>query len=180
VGKLYESDLKGSYQKHNIKTVVATISELKKKGYKITEGNIIDGLSNVIKNTGLQGRWQVLQMQPKVVADTAHNKEGLTYTMNQIKTEPYDKLHLVLGFVNDKNLDTIIDLFPMEAHYYLCKPNVQRGLDTDVLKNYFISKNYKVEAYNSVAEAFEMAKKKASSNDFIYVGGSTFVVAEII
>lgn len=180
VGKLYESDLKGSYQKHNIKTVVATISELKKKGYKIAEGNIIDGLSNVIKNTGLQGRWQVLQVQPKVVADTAHNKEGLTYTMNQIKTEPYDKLHLVLGFVNDKNLDTIIDLFPMEAHYYLCKPNVQRGLDTDVLKNYFISKNYKVEAYNSVAEAFEMAKKKASSNDFIYVGGSTFVVAEII
>lgn len=180
VGKLYESDLKGSYQKHNIKTVVATISELKKKGYKIAEGNIIDGLSNVIKNTGLQGRWQVLQMQPKVVADTAHNKEGLTCTMNQIKTEPYDKLHLVLGFVNDKNLDTIIDLFPMEAHYYLCKPNVQRGLDTDVLKNYFISKNYKVEAYNSVAEAFEMAKKKASSNDFIYVGGSTFVVAEII
>jgi len=180
VGKLYESDLKGSYQKHNIKTVVATISELKKKGYKITEGNIIDGLSNVIKNTGLQGRWQVLQMKPKVVADTAHNKEGLTYTMNQIKTEPYDKLHLVLGFVNDKNLDTIIDLFPMEAHYYLCKPNVQRGLDTDVLKNYFVSKNYKVEAYNSVAEAFEMAKKKAFSNDFIYVGGSTFVVAEII
>lgn len=180
VGKLYESDLKGSYQKHNIKTVVATISELKKKGYKIAEGNIIDGLSNVIKNTGLQGRWQVLQMQPKVVADTAHNKEGLTYTMNQIKTEPYDKLHLVLGFVNDKNLDTIIDLFPMEAHYYLCKPNVQRGLDTDVLKKYFVSKNYKVEAYNSVAEAFEIAKKKASSNDFIYVGGSTFVVAEII
>lgn len=180
VGKLYESDLKGSYQKHNIKTVVATISELKKKGYKIAEGNIIDGLSNVIKNTGLQGRWQVLQIQPKVVADTAHNKEGLTYTMNQIKTEPYDKLHLVLGFVNDKNLDTIIDLFPMEAHYYLCKPNVQRGLDTDVLKKYFVSKNYKVEAYNSVAEAFEMAKKKASSNDFIYVGGSTFVVAEII
>jgi len=178
--RLYESDLKGSYQKHNIKTVVATISELKKKGYKIAEGNIIDGLSNVIKNTGLQGRWQVLQMQPKVVADTAHNKEGLTYTMNQIKTEPYDKLHLVLGFVNDKNLDTIIDLFPMEAHYYLCKPNVQRGLDTDVLKKYFVSKNYKVEAYNSVTEAFEMAKKMASSNDFIYVGGSTFVVAEII
>jgi dihydrofolate synthase / folylpolyglutamate synthase len=178
--KLYESDLTGSYQKHNIKTVVATISELKKKGYKIAEGNIIDGLSNVIKNTGLQGRWQVLQMLPKVVADTAHNKEGLTYTMNQIKTESYDKLHLVLGFVNDKNLDTIIDLFPMEAHYYLCKPNVQRGLDTDVLKKYFVSKNYKVEAYNSVAEAFEMAKKMASSNDFIYVGGSTFVVAEII
>jgi dihydrofolate synthase/folylpolyglutamate synthase len=178
--KLYESDLKGAYQKHNIKTVITSISELKKKGFKITENNIVDGFSSVIKNTGLQGRWQVLQMQPKVVADTAHNKEGLTYTMNQIKSEPHNQLHLVLGFVNDKNLDTIIDLFPMEAHYYLCKPNVQRGLEVSTLKEYFVSKNYNVEAYNSVAEAFEMAKNKASTNDFIYVGGSTFVVAEII
>ncbi|MEZ4780072.1 MAG: folylpolyglutamate synthase/dihydrofolate synthase family protein [Flavobacteriaceae bacterium] len=178
--KLYESDLKGAYQKHNIKTVLATVSELRKKGYKISEQNIISGLKNVIKNTGLQGRWQVLQMQPKVVADTAHNKEGLIYTMNQIKTEPYDKLHLVLGFVNDKNLDTIIDLFPKKATYYLCKPNVQRGLEVNVLKDYFVSKDYKVEAYNSVVEAFEKAKQEAEKNDIIYVGGSTFVVAEII
>jgi len=178
--KRYESDLKGAYQKHNIKTVITTISELKKKGFNISENNIVDGFNSVIKNTGLQGRWQVLQLQPKVVADTAHNKEGLTYTMRQIQTEPYDQLHLVLGFVNDKNLDTIIDLFPKEAHYYLCKPNVQRGLEVDVLKDYFVSKNYNVEAYNSVAEAFEMAKNKASTNDLIYVGGSTFVVAEII
>lgn len=178
--KLYESDLKGAYQKHNIKTVITTISELKKKGFNISKNNIVDGFNCVIKNTGLQGRWQVLQMQPKVVADTAHNKEGLTYTMNQIKSEPHNQLHLVLGFVNDKNLDTIIDLFPKEAHYYLCKPNVQRGLEVDVLKNYFANKNYNVEAYNSVAEAFEMAKNKASENDLIYVGGSTFVVAEII
>ncbi len=178
--KRYESDLKGAYQKHNVKTVITTISELKKKGFKITENNIVDGFNSVIKNTGLQGRWQVLQLQPKVVADTAHNKEGLTYTMRQIQTEPYDQLHLVLGFVNDKNLDTIIDLFPKEARYYLCKPNVQRGLEVDVLKDYFVSKNYNVEAYNSVSEAFEMAKNKASTNDLIYVGGSTFVVAEII
>ena len=178
--KLYKSDLKGAYQKHNIKTVITTISELKKKGFNISKNNIVDGFGCVIKNTGLQGRWQVLQMQPKVVADTAHNKEGLTYTMRQIKTEPHDQLHLVLGFVNDKNLDTIIDLFPKKAHYYLCKPNVQRGLEVDVLKNYFANKNYNVDAYNSVAEAFEMAKNIASANDLIYVGGSTFVVAEII
>lgn len=178
--KLYESDLKGAYQKHNIKTVLATISELRKKGYKIPEQNIISGLKHVIKNTGLQGRWQMLQMHPKVIADTAHNKDGLTYTMNQLKTELHDKLHLVLGFVNDKNLDTIIDLFPKKASYYLCKPNVQRGLDVNVLKDYFVSKNYKVDAYNSVVEAFEMAKQKATTNDLIYVGGSTFVVAEII
>jgi dihydrofolate synthase/folylpolyglutamate synthase len=178
--ELYASDLKGAYQKHNIKTVIASISELKKKGFKISQSNLANGLKHVIKNTGLQGRWQVLQLQPKVIADTAHNKEGLMYTMNQIKTEPYARLHLVLGFVNDKNLDTIVDFFPKEAHYYLCQPKVQRGLEVSILKKYFISKGYKVEAYNSVAEAFEMAKIQASSNDLIYVGGSTFVVAEII
>jgi dihydrofolate synthase/folylpolyglutamate synthase len=180
VNKLYESDLKGAYQKHNIKTVVSTIAELKRKGYKISENNIVNGLKKVTENTGLLGRWQVLQLQPKVIADTAHNEEGLTYTMNQLKSEPHDKLHLVLGFVNDKNLDTIIDLFPKKAHYYLCKPNVQRGLEVNILKDFFVNKNYKVDVYNSVVEAFETAKQNASTNDLIYVGGSTFVVAEII
>ena len=180
VNKLYESDLKGAYQKYNIKTVVSTIAELKRKGYKISENNIVNGLKKVTENTGLLGRWQVLQLQPKVIADTAHNKEGLTYTMNQLKSEPHDKLHLVLGFVNDKNLDTIIDLFPNKAHYYLCKPNVQRGLEVNILKDFFVNKNYKVDVYNSVVEAFETAKQNASTNDLIYVGGSTFVVAEII
>jgi dihydrofolate synthase / folylpolyglutamate synthase len=178
--KTYESDLKGAYQKHNIKTVLKTISELKKKGFTISEANIVSGLINVIKNTGLQGRWQVLQLMPKIIADTAHNREGLTYTMAQIKSEAFKNLHIVLGVVNDKNLDTIIGLLPKEAHYYYCKPNVQRGLEANILKDYFTSKNYNGQAYNSVAEAFGAAKKSASVNDLIYVGGSTFVVAEII
>lgn len=178
--KTYESDLKGAYQKHNIKTVLKTISELKKKGFTISEANIVSGLINVIKNTGLQGRWQVLQLMPKIIADTAHNREGLTYTMAQIKSEAFKNLHIVLGVVNDKNLDTIIGLLPKDAHYYYCKPNVQRGLEANILKDYFTSKNYNGQAYNSVAEAFDAAKKSASVNDLIYVGGSTFVVAEII
>ena len=178
--KTYESDLKGAYQKHNIKTVLKTISELKKKGFTISEANIVSGLINVIKNTGLQGRWQVLQLMPKIIADTAHNREGLTYTMAQIKSEAFKNLHIVLGVVNDKNLDTIIGLLPKDAHYYYCKPNVQRGLEANILKDYFTSKNYNGQAYNSVAEAFGAAKKSASVNDLIYVGGSTFVVAEII
>lgn len=178
--KTYESDLKGVYQKHNIKTVLKTISELKKKGFTISEANIVSGLINVIKNTGLQGRWQVLQLMPKIIADTAHNREGLTYTMAQIKSEAFKNLHIVLGVVNDKNLDTIIGLLPKDAHYYYCKPNVQRGLEANILKDYFTSKNYNGQAYNSVAEAFGAAKKSASVNDLIYVGGSTFVVAEII
>ena len=178
--KSYESDLKGAYQKHNIKTVLKSISELKKKGYKISENHIINGLKNTVENTDLQGRWQVMQLNPKVIADTAHNKEGLTYTMNQINEESFNELHIVLGVVNDKDLNSIIGIFPKEAQYYFCKPNVQRGLDAKVLKDFFIDKNYKGEAYNSVVEAFETAKNKALSNDLIYVGGSTFVVAEII
>ena len=176
----YESDLKGAYQKHNIKTVLRTVLELKKKGYKITESNIARGLNKVIENTGLQGRWQILSEHPKVIADTAHNKEGLAYTMTQLKSEPFNKLHVVIGVVNDKNLESIINLFPKEAQYYFCKPNVQRGLDAIVLKDFFIKRNYQGEVYNSVVNAFDAAKKQAKNEDLIYVGGSTFVVAEII
>ncbi|PTM11222.1 MAG: tetrahydrofolate synthase [Bacteroidetes bacterium] len=178
--RLYESDLKGTYQQHNIKTVVKTILELNKKGFKISETHINSGLNKVIENTGLQGRWQVLQQQPKIIADTAHNKEGLLYTMNQIKSESFNKLHLVIGVVNDKNLDSIINLFPKEAQYYFCKPDIPRGLDVSILKQYFLEKGFKGEAYQSVAEAFDFAKKQANKDDLIYVGGSTFVVAEII
>jgi dihydrofolate synthase/folylpolyglutamate synthase len=178
--KPYESDLKGAYQKHNIKTAVSTITELKKKGYIISEANIVNGLNNVIKSTGLQGRWQQLQEHPKVIADTAHNKEGLYYVMAQIETEHFVNLHMVIGMVNDKNMDSIINLFPKGAHYYFCKPNVPRGLDAAFLKAHFNAKNYKGEIYDSVEEAFETAKQNATKDDFIYVGGSTFVVAEII
>lgn len=178
--KNYESDLKGTYQKHNIKTVLKTVIELKKKGYNIAEAKIKSGLLKVIENTGLQGRWQVLSERPKIIADTAHNKEGLSYTMTQLKSEPFNKLHIVIGVVNDKNLESIIDLFPKDAQYYFCKPNVQRGLDANVLKDFFSKNNYQGEIYNSVDEAFDAAKRKAKNDDLIYVGGSTFVVAEII
>jgi len=176
----HESDLKGRYQQYNIKTAIHAIQEIKKKGFIVSESNVVKGLKNVVKNTGLLGRWQVIQLHPKVIADTAHNKEGLTYTMSQLQDEDYEKLHVVLGVVNDKNLDIIIDLFPKAAKYYFCKPNVQRGLDENILKDYFIAKNYKGDAFNSVTEAFKTAKRNASKKDLIYVGGSTFVVAEII
>jgi len=176
----YESDLKGLYQIHNIKTVLCTINHLKKKGYLIYEKNIVDGLNKVVSNTGLFGRWQIIQKQPKIIADTAHNSDGIRYTMKQIKNEAYNKLHILLGVVDDKNLNTIIDLFPMEADYYFCKPNVQRGLDATILRDFFSLKNRKGNVYNSVKEAIQSAKKNASKNDLIYIGGSTFVVAEII
>lgn len=176
----YESDLKGNYQKKNINTAVQAINNLNKKGFKISSDNIKNGLLNVIKNTGLLGRWQILQVEPKVICDIAHNKEGLTYTLNQLKDENYQNLHFVLGFVTDKDLSTIIDLFPKNASYYFCKPNIIRGLDAKILEDEFIKKGYSGRSYKSVNEALNMAKLKAKSTDFIYVGGSTFVVAEIV
>jgi dihydrofolate synthase/folylpolyglutamate synthase len=137
-------------------------------------------LKNVIKNTGLLGRWQVLQERPKVICDVAHNKEGLSFTMKQIQQESFSHLHMVVGFVKDKNLDSLISLFPKNATYYFCKPEIQRGLDANSLRESFVQKGLKGKAYKSVARAFEKAKKAAYENDVIYVGGSTFVVAEVI
>lgn len=174
----YTSDLKGTYQEINIQTAVATINSL--KSFNISKKHIKDGLKHVVSNTGLLGRWQVLSEKPFVVCDTAHNKEGLTFTLNQIQNETYSKLHFVLGFVNDKNLDAIIKLFPKKATYYLCKPNIARGLDEKVLLDKFCELGYNANAYKTVKEAFTNAKNDAENGDAIYVGGSTFVVAEIL
>ena len=176
----YDSDLKGNYQKHNIKTAVQTILEIRKKGFKVSENNIKKGLLDVMHNTDLKGRWQVLQFNPKVICDTAHNREGLTFVMNQLKHEVFKKLHIVLGMVNDKDLNSIMDLFPKKADYYFCKPNIERCLDVEVLKAYFREKGHAGKSYNTVKEAYDSALKNATINDLIYVGGSTFVVAEII
>ena len=175
-----ESDLKGSYQEHNIKAVMQSIAVLKDLNYKISNVNLKRGLLNVAENTGLKGRWQILGIEPKIICDTAHNKEGLTYVMRQLKSENFKKLHIVFGVVNDKDLCSIIPLLPNEANYYFCKPNVQRGLDAIKLKKEFIKYKRFGEAYSSVQDALNSAKVKAEKDDLIYVGGSTFVVAEII
>jgi dihydrofolate synthase/folylpolyglutamate synthase len=176
----YTSDLKGSYQKHNIKAAVQTLKILSKKLDHISEATIGTGLKNVVKNTGLQGRWQLLQEGPKVICDTAHNKEGLSYIVEQIKNETYKKLHIVFGVVNDKDISSILPLLPKDAIYYFCKPNVPRGLDAEILKIHFINNGFHGNAFTSVIAALDDAKTKATPNDLIYVGGSTFVVAEIV
>ncbi|MHA7843396.1 MAG: bifunctional folylpolyglutamate synthase/dihydrofolate synthase [Winogradskyella sp.] len=180
VEEVFESDLKGSYQKHNIKTVIQSVSVLRQLGYNISIPNLKKGLLNVVANTGLLGRWQVLQKHPLIVCDTAHNKEGLSYTMTQLQAESYGSLHIVFGVVSDKDLNTIIPILPKNATYYFCKPNVQRGLDAAVLKAVFNSNNLRGDYYSSVKEAFSCAKSIATKDDLIYIGGSTFVVAEII
>lgn len=176
-----DTDLKGSYQQKNIKTVQQSISVLNHNStFKVSRLNIKKGLLKVVGSTGLMGRWQQLTGNPKIICDTAHNKEGLTYVVSQLKSETYDKLHVVFGVINDKDLDDILPLLPTDANYYLCRPNVARGLDVDILLKHFTINKLKAKAYHSVSEAFLCAKSSAQVTDFIYVGGSTFVVAEIL
>lgn len=180
VKKSYKSDLKGNYQKHNIKTAIQALKILNGAQFHISDTHINTGLQNVINYTGLKGRWQVLQEQPKVICDTAHNKEGLTYIINQLKEETYNALHIVFGVVNDKDLDSIITLLPKKAIYYFCKPSVPRGLDAELLQSHFVSNGFFGNCYPTVNDALNAAKAKVSKQDLIYVGGSTFVVAEIV
>lgn len=180
ISDVYKSDLVGSYQAKNIKTVLQTIKILKTKGFKISQKNIEKGLRHVIKNTGLLGRWQVLHNHPKVICDTGHNRDGLTYVMKQLLEETFEKLHIVFGVVNDKDIQSIIDLLPKQATYYFCKPDIPRGLDANQLKQIFNNYGLQGEAYHSVVQAYKVAYKNASQNDLIFIGGSTFVVAEII
>ena len=177
----YLSDLIGDYQEHNKKTVLQTLKVLQETtSFQISEENVKQGLQKVVKNTGLQGRWQQLGANPKIICDTAHNEHGLKIAINQLKKEKFAKLHIVLGMVNDKSLNNILPIFPKNAKYYFCKPIISRGLDALVLQKEASEFGLEGKIYNSVSEAYVNAKHNASSDDFIYVGGSTFVVAEIL
>ncbi len=181
ISEEFPSDLMGDYQTHNKKTVLQTIAVLNsQKEFKIFQEDIKSGLLQVVKNTGLQGRWQQLGDSPKVICDTAHNKNGLEIVMYQIQKEKFDTLHIVLGVVNDKDLDEVLPLFPKNAIYYFCKPNIPRGLDAAILYQKATTFGLHGEVFNSVSEAYKKALQIASKSDFIYIGGSTFVVAEIL
>lgn len=180
ISEVFPSDLLGDYQQHNRKTVQQTIHILNSQNeFKVTDENLKTGLLKVTTNTGLQGRWQQLGENPKIICDTAHNKHGLAIVMNQLKKETFDNLHIVLGVVNDKDLDSILPLFPKEAQYYFCSPNSTRGLPTSILQENAKKHELIGEKYDSVSDAFVAAKENATKNDFIYAGGSTFVVAEL-
>jgi dihydrofolate synthase/folylpolyglutamate synthase len=122
----------------------------------------------------------LLSETPKTICDTAHNREGLTLVFNQLNKEPFASLHIVIGMVNDKNLEKLLDVFPKQAQYYFCKPNIPRGMDAELLAQKSHNIGLKGQAYSSVIFAFEAAKKQASNDDIIFVGGSTFVVAEVL
>ena len=174
----YKSDLLGSYQEKNMSTAIHAVNVL--KDYVISESHIIKGLKNVVQNTNFRGRWQILQHKPLVICDTAHNREGLSYVMNQLASLSFNKLHMVLGVVNDKKLDDILSLFPVKATYYFCKPNIPRGLNEIDLQSTAENFHLVGDAYGSVHEAYLKAISDAEIDDVVFVGGSTFVVAEVV
>ena len=178
VFETYKTDLLGDYQQKNSKTAAVAISHL--HGFKVSQDQIKRGLLYVVKNTNLKGRWQVLQEKPKVICDTAHNKEGLQIVFKQLKKEKFKKLHIVLGVVSDKKMEAIFPLFPKDAVYYFCKPNIPRGLSEEVLQEKATHFGLQGKKYSSVENAYKKALHNANQEDIIYVGGSTFVVAEII
>lgn len=175
----YATDLKGSYQAQNLKTATQTLLILKEKGWKLEDEHFKKGLLNVVKNTQLRGRWDVLNTQPYIVADTAHNADGIQLVTQQIAATDYRRLHLVLGFVNDKDVNAILSKFPTDAFYYFCAPDVPRKLPVEELKKH-IPTSLKAVYFESVAQALDAAKVEAHKEDMIYVGGSTFVVAEVV
>ncbi|OEY73573.1 bifunctional folylpolyglutamate synthase/dihydrofolate synthase [Salegentibacter salarius] len=176
----YHTDLKGDYQNKNMKTAIATVKVLREKGWEIPEECLKNGLNSVKLHTSLQGRWDILQEKPRVICDTAHNTEGLTLVFEQLKNEKFQHLHIVLGVVNDKDLENILPLFPKTAIYYFSKPEVPRGLEAKILQEK--ASNFELEGrvFNSVSEAYDVAVDAALDEDLVFVGGSTFTVAEII
>lgn len=179
-GKWFESDLKGIYQKKNKKTVLKAVDLLKQLNWKIEETHVKNGLNRVMKNTGLRGRWQTVGHKPLCIAETAHNMEGIQQATAQLKTYSYKTLRLVLGFVNDKDIASILQLFPKDAQYYFSSPNIPRAKSLkdlrEELKDFDISKTF----YPNLTLAYNAAKTDAHPKDFIYIGGSIFTVAELL
>jgi dihydrofolate synthase/folylpolyglutamate synthase len=176
----YETDLKGHYQIENKRTAFAAIQILNSKLFKINETSIKKGLIRTISNTGLQGRYQILSNSPKVIADTGHNEDALKWLIPQLLKESFDKLHMVIGMANDKDSHHILQHMPTNAQYYFCKPDVPRGKDVTLLFQEARAFDLKGSPYNTVLEALAAAKSNAKKDDLIFVGGSTFVVAEVV
>ena len=175
-----ETDLLGFYQKKNVITVLQALEVVNDSGLRISTANIYSGLKHAGKNTGLLGRWQIIGNNPKIVCDTAHNSEGIKMVLSQISSTPYKMLHMVIGFVNDKNISKILGSFPGDATYYFTRASIPRALDHKKLKSMAIDAGLEGKSYETVKEAVNAAKKQAGADDLIFIGGSTFVVADII
>jgi dihydrofolate synthase/folylpolyglutamate synthase len=173
-------DLPGTYQLKNARTVLTAVDELRRQDFVITDGHIITALKQVKTLTGLHGRWEVLNHTPLTVCDTGHNGEGMTEVLKNIGLVKYDHLHFVIGMVNDKDISKILAMLPKSATYYFCRPDIPRGLDAENIRLQAANLGLHGQAYPSVKAALQAAQANATDKDLVFVGGSTFVVAEVV
>ena len=172
--------LGGFAQEKNAATVLCAIDILNPSAFRLPPSAVYDGFKNVIENTGLMGRWQIVGQHPKIVMDTGHNQAGIETIVRQLQSEKYEQLHIVFGMVNDKDITSVLGLLPKKAVYYFTQANIPRALDAHLLAEQAAKFNLKGNVYNKISEAFSAAKQQATEKDFIFVGGSTFVVADAL
>ncbi|MGF7082492.1 bifunctional folylpolyglutamate synthase/dihydrofolate synthase [Mucilaginibacter sp. UYCu711] len=173
-------DLTGSYQLKNVKTVLSAVNELRRHGYIITDDHITTALRQVKTLTGLHGRWETLSSNPLTICDTGHNPEGIQEVLKNIAGVKFDRLHFVIGMVNDKDSSKVLSMLPKDAIYYFCKPDIPRGLEAESLREKAGSFGCYGGVYDSVKSALLSAQTAATPTDLVFVGGSTFVVAEVV
>jgi dihydrofolate synthase/folylpolyglutamate synthase len=173
-------DLPGGYQLKNIKTVLAAVEELRRQGFTITNEHLQTALRQVKSLTGLHGRWEVLSTDPLTICDTGHNPEGIKEVLKNIAATPFEHLHFVIGMVNDKDISKVLSMLPLDATYYFCRPDIPRGLEVESLKLKAEGFGLQGDVYPAVKAALVSAQKNAGKNDLVFVGGSTFVVAEVV
>lgn len=178
-GLLY-GELGGIVQVQNTRTVLVSVRKLIELGFSISPVAVRNAFAHVVELTGLMGRWQQIQDHPKIVCDTAHNIGGIEYIVQQLKKENYDTLHIVIGMVNDKDINGVLSLLPATARYYFTKASVARALPEDELAAIADRHGLKGHSYSTVSEAVQAARENAGKNDFIYIGGSTFIVADAL
>ena len=169
-----------SYQKKNAQTAVVAVKELRAYGFDVSNNDLVKGIESMVRNTGLRGRWEILGTKPTIIADTAHNREGLTYTMNQLGLLDANVIRIVFGMVNDKNISTVLELLPQNANYYLCEPSIERAMPVDELTDLFAENNFSKKSFKNVQLAIKAAIADSQEDDVIYIGGSTFVVADAL
>ena len=174
-----EIPLMGNYQQKNLTTVMCSL-DLLRGNFDLTEGHIRDGIGKVISNTHLMGRWQILNSDPLTIADTGHNVAGITEVVRQLAEMNYEKLHFVLGMVNDKDVESVLQLLPRGAEYYFCKADIPRGLDANILAEKAFDMGLRGMAYESVRHAYRSAVNNARFGDVVFIGGSNFTVAEVV
>ncbi len=177
---IIDFSLKGDYQFHNLQTVLASCLELINQGYKIDLKHILQGLSRVQTLTGLAGRWHILQTQPTIICDTGHNEAAIEYICQQLKTTPHNKLHWILGFSSEKDIDHILPYLPKHATYYFCAASSQRSLPAKILQKHANSFQLQGVSFTSPQEALKEAINKCTQEDLIFIGGSTFLVADLL